>query len=399
MKKSLCCIIFFLVFTQMSEGTTLTLEKLLHTASEHNALSKALDQNVLAAKSQALANTADDPYELYGQSARAVPDAGNWGYEYAVGVSKNIKLGNIQTQERDIANLQSEATYLDGQKRLINFKNTLKNIYHQHCIDLQKYRSMKQSYDDFLKLFNKKQKAYKYKEISKTELMQLQSEKTTLFAQLEEVKMMQNISKQKVLMLSNISNTKYAQLSCRDIYPIRDKISLGKKFSLSKEAKDKRIQSTQKSLKRYSHTFESISVSGQYGREIDIDRYTIGVSLPLNFSSSKNEHAKAAAMYKASAIEYGYEQNIKEKKALLSELQSQLTTQARMTKALSKNYRTYKKKLIPLVKKSYDLGEISVIEYLLNRQKLYTLNHELYASKKAYYNTLFRLYTLSEKKD
>jgi len=382
-----------------TQASTLTLNTLLRTASEHNALSKALDQNTLATRSQSLADTADDPYELYGEGTKAIPHAGKQGYEYAVGISKNIKLGNIQTQERDIANLQSEATRLEGQKRLINFKNSLKNIYHQHCIDVQKYRSMKQSYADLLKLYKKKQKAYNYQEVSKIELMQLQGEKNTLFTQLEELKMMQNISKQKVLMLSSANTTKHTQLSCRDMYPIRDKVSLGKRFTLSKEAKYKRIQSAQKSLKRYSHAFESISVSGQYGKELDTDRYTIGVSLPLNFSSSKNEHAKAAAMYKASAIEYGYEQNIKEKKALLSELQSQLATQARMSKALSKNYRTYKKKLIPLVKKSYDLGEISVIEYLLNRQKLYTLNQEVYASKKAYYNTLFRLYTLSEKKD
>ena len=396
--KILLFVVMVLGFVS-THASTLTLSTLLRAASEHNALSKSLDQNTLATRSQSLADTADNPFELYGEGTKAVPDAGKQGYEYAVGISKNIKLGNIQTQERDIANLQSEATRLDGQKRLINFKNSLKNMYHQHCIDVQKYRSMKQSYADLLKLYKKKQKAYKYQEISKIELMQLQGEKNTLFAQLEEVKMMQNISKQKVLMLSSTNVTKHTQLSCRDMYPIRDKVSLGKRFTLSKEAKHKRIQSTQKSLKRYSHAFESISVSGQYAKELDTDRYTIGVSLPLNFSSSKNEHAKAAAMYKASAIEYGYEQNIKEKKALLSELQSQLATQARMSKALSKNYRTYKKKLIPLVKKSYDLGEISVIEYLLNRQKLYTLNQEVYASKKAYYNTLFRLYTLSEKKD
>jgi len=70
-----------------------------------------------------------------------------------------------------------------------------------------------------------------------------------------------------------------------------------------------------------------------------------------------------------------------------------------MIKTLSQNYKAYKNKLLPLIKKSYDLGESSVIEYLLNRQKLYALNQEIYANKKAYYTTLFNLYTLSEKKD
>ena len=84
---------------------------------------------------------------------------------------------------------------------------------------------------------------------------------------------------------------------------------------------------------------------------------------------------------------------------MLLELQATLKSQAIMVNIFSKNYSTYKQKLLPLVKKSYDLGETSVIEYLLNRQKLYSLNTELYAAKKAYYHTLFTLYTLSEKKD
>ncbi len=69
----------------------------------------------------------------------------------------------------------------------------------------------------------------------------------------------------------------------------------------------------------------------------------------------------------------------------------------RMT--IKKNLQNYKKNLVPLIKKSYDLGESSVIEYLLNRQNYHQLKQELFATQKAYYRTLFRLYTLSETKD
>lgn len=84
---------------------------------------------------------------------------------------------------------------------------------------------------------------------------------------------------------------------------------------------------------------------------------------------------------------------------MLTQLQSELKNHALMVQTLKQNYQNYEKKLLPLIEKSYDLGETSVIEYLLNRQKLYELRQEIYATKKAYYNTLFTLYTISEKKD
>ncbi len=380
-------------------ASTLTLQKILLCAEEHNVMSKSFDQQALAIRAQTLSDTANNPFGLYLEGSRARPQLGTDGYEYAVGISKNIKLGNIQNQERTIANLQTEASRIEAEKVLIDFRNGLKNIYHTHCLDVENYKNIKRSYKDLLTLYNKKQKAYKYQEISKSELMQLENEKNRLLAQVQEMRMLQEISKQKILMLSRTGYNKNTKLSCKDIYPIRSKIKLEHSFSLSKEAKKKRLQSAKKSLSRYDNAFESVTINGQYGKELDVDRYTIGISLPLSFTSERNEHARVAAMHKASAIEYGFEQAMLEKKSLLKEFKAQLFNQALMIQSLSKNYRNYKKKLLPLIKKSYNLGETSVIEYLLNRQQLYTLSQELHAHKKAYYNTLFRLYTLSEKKD
>ncbi|PHS32899.1 MAG: hypothetical protein COA92_06020 [Sulfurovum sp.] len=380
-------------------ASTLTLHKLLLSADEHNVMSKSFDQQALAMRAQSLSDTSDNPFGLYLEGSRARPKFGTDGYEYAIGISKNIKLGNIQSQERTIANLQTEASRIESEKVLIDFRNGLKNLYHTHCLDVQNYRNIKQSYNDLLILYKKKEKAYKYQEVSKVELMQLENEKNRLLAQVKKMKMMQDISKQKILMLSRIGYGNNTNLSCKDVYPIRSKIKLDHSFSLSKEAKEKRLQSAKKSLIRYDNALESVTINGQYGKELDVDRYTIGISLPLNFTSERNEHARAAAMHKASAIEYGFEQAMLEKTSLLKEFKAQLYSQALIIQSLSKNYRNYKKKLLPLIKKSYSLGETSVIEYLLNRQQLYTLSQELHTHKKAYYNTLFRLYSLSEKKD
>ncbi len=392
------CIVFTLLLTT-GHTSSITLDKILRSSDAHNSLSDTLKYNALALESKNLADTASDPFELYGQGSRARPDLDPYGYEYAIGVSKNIKLGNIQAQERNIARLSNQAGALDAQNTMIHFRNTLKNDYHQYCVDTQNYVSFKQSYDDLEKLYQKKRKAYKYQEISKTELLQIENEKETLFAKLQEMKMMKDIEKDKLLMLSKVGVPTATPLSCRDIYPIRTSVKLGQTFRLSKEAHEKRLKSTEGSMERYSHRVESFNVSAQYGKEIDMDKYTIGVSLPLNFTSKRSEHEKAAAMYQHSALESTYEQNMREKKSMLNQLKSQLKSYALMIKRLSKQHKNYQHKVLPLIKKSYDLGETSVIEYLLNRQKLYSLHQEVYAMKKAYYQTLFTLYTLAEKKD
>ena len=389
---------FFIILlvVQMSEASSLTLKTILESSNKHNAITKFLKQDALAKQRKNLADTASDPLVLYGEGTLAHPELGDKGYEYAIGISKKFKLGNIQKQEGNIARLSNEASLLESQSSVINFHNTLKNLYHQYCIDVQSYRSFKQNYNDLVKLYKKKQKAYKYHEISKTELLQLESEKNRLYAQLQKMNMMKNINKEKLFMLSKVRYSAKTRLSCKDLYPIRTSAKLKDTFRLSKAAYEKRLASTQERIKRYSHTVESVDVSAEYGKELSFNMYTIGVSVPLSFTSKRSEYEKASAMYRHSALEHGYEQTMREKKSMLSALKTQLKSYAFMVKSVSENYKNYKKSVLPLIQKSYNLGETSVIEYLLNRQKLYALEKEIYMTKKAYYNTLFTLYTISE---
>ena len=390
-------ILLLLLLIEGALAGSYTLESLLYTAGKHNDLSKALSQEALSLKAKSRADTATDPIALYVEGTRAYPDGGKSGNEYAVGASKTFKLPTIREQELAIQQLSNDAVMLEGKKSLLNFRNGLKNLYHQHCLDQQNYRVFKRSYEDFVKLFKKKQKAYTYQEISLRELMQLETEKNRLYAKLMSLDMERKISKETLTTLAGISE--HAQFSCQDIYPVRSRVSLPKSFSLTKEAYNKRLQSTKKAVERYSHGFDSVDVSAQYTNELDVDRYTIGVTIPLNFGSEKYEQERVAAMYQNSAIEHRYHQVLKEKRSQLTRLRLMLKSEAAMTHALMKNYRKYKQKVLPLMRKSYDLGETSVIEYLLSKQKLYQLQEEIYQTKKAYYNTLFQLYSVSEKKD
>ncbi len=397
--KQLQSMMMLLCITVGVEAKSYTLKEILTSAKEHHMLAKSIEKEALALQEATLASTASKPFELLAEGAQARPELGERGYEYAVGISKEIVLGKIQEQERNIGSLRNQATLLDAKKALVDFGNGLKNYYHQYCLDRAKYRSFRQSYDDLQNLYQKKKRAYEYQEIAKTELLQIESEKVKLFAELQAMKMQAEIVKEKILMLSRVQGGKHTELSCRDIYPIRQEIDLKDTFELTNKAYQKRKESTQEKIKRYSHAIESVSLYAQYGKELDVDRYTVGVSLPLHFTSKRSEYERVAAMYENEALEYRYKQQMLEKKSMLKQLQSELKNHAIMVDILTKNYQEYKQKVLPMIQNSYEMGETSVIEYLLNRQKLYTLNQEVFAAKKAYYETLFGLYTLIEKRD
>jgi len=393
-------IILFLLLIQLAESSTLTLKKVLASANNNNTLTQAIDQERLFLEARNLADTSSEPMDLYGTGTRAYPKDGSNDYEYSIGLSKKLPWGNTQEEDQMITRLNNEAYLLEEDKKIINLKNGLKSLYHQHCLDYKNYKSFKQNYQDFAKLYKKKQKAYKYQEISKTELMQLEIEKNKYYAQLQKMKMIEKVSKQKLFILGRINHSEKTVLACSDMYPIRENVKLKEDtFQLSKQAYEKRIKSTQVALERHSKALDAISLAVQYDKEIDIDKYSIGVSIPLVFTSQRSEQERVAALHKNSAISFNHEQTMLEKKSMFSELKITLKSNALMIRSLKNNLHDYKKNLLPLIKKSYELGESSVIEYLLNRQNYHQLKQELFATQKAYYHTLFTLYTLSEMKD
>ena len=393
-------LILVALLIQLSQASTLNLKKVLASANNNNTLTQAQAQERLHLEARNLADTSTDPMELYGTGAQANPKIGKSGFEYSVGLSKKLPWGDTQKKDQMITRLNNEEYFLDEDKKILNFENGLKSLYHQHCLDHKNYKSFKQNYQDFAKLYKKKQKAYKYQEISRAELMQLEIEKNKLYAQLQEIQMIKKTSKKKLFVLGRINHTNKTLLSCSDMYPIRETVQLKEnRFQLSKKAHEKRIQSTQVALERHSKALDSISLAVQYDNEIDIDKYSIGVAIPLLFTSKRSEQERAAALHQNSAISFHHEQSMLEKKSMFLELETTLKSNALMMRSLKNNLYNYKKNLLPLIKKSYDLGESSVIEYLLNRQNYHQLKQELFATQKAYYHTLFTLYTLSEMKD
>ncbi len=393
-------IMLLLLLTHYAFGYTLTLNDVLQSSKKHNKLSKSIAQKSLALEAKNRADTALDPLEVFATKIKANPLDAPSGNEYSLGFSQKIVLGHIRKKEQKMTRLNNEANLLEEGVEIASFHQAIKNLYHQHCIDSDNYRGFLTNYNDFSKLYSKKAKAYEYQEISKAQLLQLSIEKRRLYAKLQESKMKQERSKRYLLDASHITHSPKISFSCRDRYPIKAHVALPKDaLKTTKEVYRKRVESTKTALKRHSSGIDSINLIGQYDKELDSNRYSIGVSIPLNFTTSKSHEERVAAMYEESATTLKYEETLHQKKAQVVELQETLKSIAIVIDTLKHSIQSYRNELLPLIQKSYDLGESSVIEYLLNRQKYYELNSELYDTQRAYYQALFTLYSIIETKE
>ena len=124
-------VIVFALLIQLGHTSTLTLKNVLHSANNNNSLTKAVEQERLHMEARNQADTSLQPMQLYGTGTRAYPIVGDDGYEYSVGLSQQLSWGNTQQEDQQITRLNNEASLLDEDKKILNFENGLKNLYHQ----------------------------------------------------------------------------------------------------------------------------------------------------------------------------------------------------------------------------------------------------------------------------
>ena len=382
-----------LALLEVGYAQEVTLDELITNAKEPQRFEKILEEKQMSLHKKSLADTALAPLTL-NHSISKVNGFGNSNFEYDIGFSKELSLGDAQELERQQSHLSTEASILEERRKIIGFKNELRNLYHQYCLDLEYLNSFEEGYEQITTLYAKKERAYRLDEIAKTELLQLEFEQRALRVELESIK--KKIANEKAQMLS-LSSVEDAPFSCQDIYPLRSSVEVeSRAFGLTQEAKEKRLASTHIGLKRYSKKLDTIEVSTMYTKELDRDLYSVGVSIPLNFTSNRYENEKASLLHKSSAIELRNEEILAQKSYEIKVLSERLSRVYEAIVAKQENIEYYRSSILPLMKKSYLYGESSVMEYLLSRKKLYTLQQRLLEEKKNYYEILFKLYNIGE---
>jgi len=391
--------ILFISLCSLAIAKPITLDEIQQELKTTHPFYQIQDEKKALNEADIKANHSPSEFVLDATGADAIENGQDGEFEYSIGLSKTFILGDRRDKQIKIAELKNQAKLLNMQKEMLTFSNEISRAYHKSCLDREQTESFSKLYDEFQTLYNKKLKAYKYKDISKKELLQLKIEKADLFQELQSLKTKQMISKNALLELLKNSDTN-RELSCKDLYKMEfDFKDSNKLFSLSKNYYDSLLESVKLSQNLYDRKFETIDLSLGYDNEIDTDRYGMGFSLPLSFTSSRNEYKKISSIHKQKVIKLQRENLFIEKNREFKRLNTKLQNEKNIVLKTQNNIKTFKDELLPLIEKSYQLGESSVVEYLLSKQKLFKLQNSLNEHKKAYYNTLFDLINVSEIKD
>jgi hypothetical protein len=394
-KKINNTLFMLMLSVQMGYGSNYSLGDIIDNVESSSELVKSLEYKKKSLDSLNSFKVASEPLVLGIGANRAKPNYEKDGMEYQVSLSKNIAIGNSRDLEKRAGNLANEAVLLEESKKLIEHSNKVANLYHQSCLDTKNYNLFRGEYSDFQKLYSKKRKAYKYGEISKLELMQLDMDMSEQTRVLEEKKAKEQTSRDLVLQIASLDGG--SKLKCSDTFKIKGKFELGDDlFALSSEANKKKSDSNELYITKSSSSFNSVDLSSYYISELTQEKYGVGISMPLEFSSKKREYQKSSFMYQNSELEslwkYKMKQNMEQVTSMLYDLKIAHLKFAR----LSENIKYYRNTLLPLSRKSYDYAESSAVEYLMAKQKLYALENDLYDTEKKYYTTLFDLYNIVE---
>lgn len=341
-----------------------------------------------------LLNTYDAPY--LGLSISHADETGDKGEEYGVGISQN--LSHPFANKSSAVDAKTKAIELGSTYELDMLSLDLAATYYQACISKEMSISIQRVYDEQNEGFLKLQRAYELGEISKKEL---------LFNKLDLAKTKQSLSTYKRAYISDLSTLNEAvdsltieSLSCDDLVEITKDIELKE---VQQHALIKAISYEQSSAKAfyniYNSTLSSVGYELLYEKELDAKRYTFGLSLPLDFLSSKAQMQRVELLHKDASL-------MAKRESLSIEIENSLKSSILKLGTLYDEFIVLEEEILPmslelkdLAKKSLREGQSSVLEYLDATRSYSKTLLELQEIKKDYYNELIELYKRADMRE
>ena len=336
-----------------------------------------------------LTNSYEAPY--LGLNISHADESGDKGSEYAIGVSQDIAHPFANSNKDAAVEAKSRAIEQGAAYAIDILTLDIEKIYHQACVSKEMSQSLQRVYDEQSESFLKLRKAYEFGEISKKEL---------LFNKLDLAKTKQRVTTYKREYISELSNLQEAvesleigDLVCNDLMKITKEIELK---GVDEHSLIKELSYEQKEAKSfydmYNPTLSAIGYELLYEKELGASRYTFGISVPLDFSSSKAQIQRAEYLHKNASL-------LAKKDALIIEIQNSLMASKKKLKTLYEEFVLLDEEILPmslelkdLAKKSLYEGHSSVLKFLDATRSYSNTTIELQEIKKDYYNELFELY-------
>jgi len=395
-------ILLLLVCNIFLQASDISLDEIVQKLKNEHPMAKSIKAYEAAYSAENRAISSNKALQLTTEGAYAKPDLDldSSGFEYSIGVEQNFLNPSVKKSILKSNRYQNDAQILILKHDFLLLQNDVRLLYHINCLDKKAILQYKESYLAFETLYMKKEKAYQYGEISKKELLQLQIELERLKGNFNyyqsQVKASRDALESKILMPMFKDNA----LSCTDTYPVVENLFFNiAQESMIEESLDKKILSLKSDFNRYEKPFDSFTFSAAFKNEIDTKRYVVGLSVPLNFTSSFNEESRAVALNKKSALEYEKQKLKLTRESEITLLQKQLSQAFQSTELVASILKRYENELMPLVERGYRLGEDSAIEYLMSQRDMWMYKKDLIQHYKKYYEILFRLYNVLQIKD
>ncbi|EQB39826.1 hypothetical protein M947_04415 [Sulfurimonas hongkongensis] len=389
MKIKICLLLF--------ASTTLfaqNLSEIIQALEMSKRVTSMKEQSKSSIAQTKLLGAYDAPY--LGLSISHADESSDKGEEYAVGISQDIS--HPFTNKSVAVDAKTKAIELGSSYNLDMLSLDIAKIYHQACIRKEISLSLKSLYEEQNEGYLRLQRAHALGEISKKEL---------LFNKLDLAKTKQSVRTYKRAYLAKLSslnesvdNLTINDLACDDLIRITKEVELKE---VQEHALIKKISYEQSSANSfynvYNSTFSTIGYELLYEKELDKDRYTFGLSLPLDFLSSKAQMQRTELMHLDASL-------MAKKDALSIEIQNYLSASSIRLKALYEEFVVLEEEILPLslelkdlAKKSLKEGHSSVLEYLDATRSYTKIVLELQEIKKDYYNELIELYKKADMRE
>ncbi|GEM_PF-2140009 len=379
-------------------AASLNLEQLLYSAQDNHPDFTATQEMMKAEHARHEASYSRAPVELLSSVAYATPASAQESLEYSIGLGSEFRLGDSAKDASSASHYEHLAMQNSAKLKLLKRQNELQREYHLSCIERESIDSYANVLEQFELVYAKKTLAFEYGELSKKEMLLLRLQRDKLIQKVEALRLNEDILRKKVLSLAQLDSDN--QLFCDDLAAIEifDVKNL-KIYNFSEQMFANLELSLKSKMRRYGSNFNSIYLSAHYDNEVDIERFGVELSVPLNFTSSKYEKMRVSLLHDTNRVHYEREALYLKKRVHTQALLAELSRSVKLYGDIKNRVNLYENELMPLMLQSYRLNESSFVEYLLSFAAFNDIVQELYSAKRGYYQTLFELYNVLEIKE
>ncbi|MDD2790727.1 MAG: TolC family protein [Sulfurimonas sp.] len=317
------------------------------------------------------------------------------GMEYGVSFSQNISKPFASEQKQNASKYATRAIKqrVEHELHLLNLEVTSR--YHNACVAKEMSELSQVLFNEQSTRVGQLQKAYDLGEISRQNL---------LFHKLDLSKLGQKMSfykrsemEKRSYLNESVDNLTIDTLACNDLARIKKDVTLG---NIDEHGEMQEMASIQNATDARLHVeqtpLSSLGYDLMYHKELDTTRYTFGVSIPLDFTTSEQELHRKKYLALSSAMQ-------EQKNAMHAQIQQESHSRVLKIETLFNEFILYKDEIVPMSLELKELsklaqrsGEGTLMEHLDSSRSYTQSVLEMLEIKQKYYDELFELYKTAD---